>query len=237
MLAIKRTAALLVLLLILITTGGCQKMSEKSMITTAEEALRAKYDESFNAVETRAIDDECFYAWLRPSTRPDIIIRAEMNNDGTALSDNYIVKKICHEISDKVELLMKDYSGDYYVFTKNILEYTIDESLDTTPQKHLEDNPEDRFDIVVFIAAEGADAAALHNAIAEIKNLGITNGSINPIVISAKEMSILQGEIESIDDLNSDIVHEIMVDGRRMLIDLSAAEVPAIDELRKELGI
>ena len=134
--------------------GGCQKMSEKKMKSTAEDALRVKYDEDFKVIEAREFDDESFYAWLRPDSRPEIIVRAEMNNDGSALYDNYVVKTITHNISESVELLMKDYGGDYYVFTKNIIEYTDDENIDDTPQKHLDRNPGDRFDIAIFISEE-----------------------------------------------------------------------------------
>lgn len=211
-------------------------MGESKRVKTAKSIISEKYSEEFSVIETRELSESSFYAWMSPADRPDIVFRAEITNDGSWSTDDYIVKILCHEITDRAEYEMRDYPGEYFVFTKNILEYTLDGAKDTTVEKHLENNPGDRFDIVIFTEKKNTDVPALYEAAGRIKrNIGCSQGSVNVIAIEGS-LADIQNQVEQYDDLKSDDVQTAVSGGNKVLISLETTEsMPAYEEFRKAI--
>ena len=223
---IKTATKILALSLILASLSGCQGKMEK----VAKDVVGSKYGEEFEVVEIHRDSQDSFYAWLRPKSDPSIVVRAELTKDGSGSYDNYKVRKICHEISDKAESIAPN---KYVIFTKNIRNYTYDAS---DAQTHLTLNPGDRFDVAVF-SPESIDAATLYADISAMKlQLGISSGSINPILLSKNDLKTVKKELEKYDSIESDEIQDIIGGSRRTVIGFEEL-MPSTDAFKKELGL
>lgn len=217
---------LIAISLVLASLCGCQGR----LGGIAKETIGAKYGEEFEVVEIHRDSQDSFYAWLRPKSDPSIVVRAELNKDGSASYDNYNVRKICHEISDKAESIAPN---KYVIFTRNILNYTYDANDALT---HLTLNPGDRFDVAVF-SPESIDATTLYADISAMKmRLGINRGSINPIILSESDLKTVTRELEKFDSIAPDEIQDIIGGSKRTVIDFEEP-MPSQETFRKALGI
>lgn len=233
---VRKITVIIMLLAVSMITGGYSKMKNDQRIQIAQEALRQKYGKEFTVLEARSADAGGFYAWARPESRPEIIVRASLNDDGSKVMDDYPVRIICHDLTEKAEWFLKEYEGDCFVFTHNMMEYTIDDINEVTVQRHFIDNPLDKFYIAVFTEND-ADIGSLYEKLLRIKTgIGCSRGSIDTYILKRGRLVELQKEIERYDEMGSDEVKKIISEGTKFFIDLDPkAEEPSLEEYRRGL--
>lgn len=212
-------------------------MEDSQRLETAKTALEQKYGEEFTVIETSPADAGGFYAWAMPDSRPGIVFRASMSDDGSSITDDYPVRIACHDLTDKAEWCLKEYEGEVFVFTDNVLEYTIDDINDITPEKHLEDNPGDKFYISVFVEEDTAELEELYDSIISIRQCaGVKRGSVDTYLLKKGNLSELQKEIERYEYMGSDSVKEMMNEGAFFSVDLDpSVQTPSFEEYKRGL--
>lgn len=234
---IRRLIMMTIVITALLINGGCSEMGNHQRTDTAQNALEQKYGEAFTVFETRSADAGGFYAWAYPQTDPEIVFRACLSEDGSAVTDNYPVRIICHDLSEKAEWYLKEYEGEIFVFTDNRFETTFDDGKDISAQEHLDNNPGDMFYISIFAGDNNADLRGLYNMITVlIPELGFDKGSVDTYLVPAERLTELQNEIERYNYMESDEVKEILDEGRHYYIDVDpSVEMPSFDEYRRGL--
>lgn len=221
---------------ILLAAGGCTGMYDNNKSEMARTAIEQKYGEEFIILETRSGEEGGLYAWVSPAENPNVIFRAELNEDATIISDNYPVRRLCEELTEKAEWALKGYDEEFYVFTENLMEYTTDENADVTIDKYLEDNPGDKFYISVFVE-ETADLDQLYEHIVKMRQeIQCKNGSIDTFVLPAGRLVTLQNEIERYDEMDAEEAQTIISESRRVFIDMNpAASAPTLEDYKEGL--
>ena len=219
------------LCLVLIVLGGCSKVSEKERMELAEKAMEEKYGESFETQEIQPAQGDSFFAWIRPKSHSNIVVKAIVSGDGSQVDDDYATKTVCHAISNDVEWKLREWPGDFFVHTENILEIVSETDLGLTPKEYLERHPGDRFDIAVIVTGDEGDMGTLYHMALKIReNIGFSDGSIRIYRVEKEQLELVQAAIENYDELNSEEADRILNDSSSVLISMSPEKMIPTEE-------
>ena len=209
----------------------------KELMATAEQALKEKYGTAFKAVDIRKENEDRFEVWLREESHPGLVARAAMNNDGTGINDNYVAKVLCHRITDMAEQAMKDYPGDIFIYTVNMMLYVNETDVNIDFKTYLDayDGVEE-FDIYIFVERPNIDYEKLYSGFEAIrKKCNLGSGYIEAYALQNGTLNDVQHEIESFDELSGGIKKYLTKAGY-VTIPLSESEaMPAADSVNRGL--
>ena len=100
----------------------------------------------------------------------DLLFRAYVDDDGGAISDNYVTKLVCNELSDKVAQNLNSLKGIYYIFSEAMMELTMLDDIETSLDEFLKGCPENKFSIHVNFAPEDTTAEEVALGLMHILN-------------------------------------------------------------------
>lgn len=206
--------------------------------TLAERLMREKYGTEFTAVKTNSQSSTDFYVWLVSPKLPGCTIKAALNDDGSCMSDNLPMVRLCRNITGLVNWELRQYSGGHFVHTSNILEYSSPDLIDITPGEYLKEYPFDRFDISVFINTEDIDFSILYNSLIQLRNKlqqeNITKGFIDIYAVSGDQIKKIITTADCRGGINDTEIALILSKGGRASISLDTSDIiPTESDFRK----
>lgn len=216
-------------------------MSEK--ILTYEDIaislLNEKYNDTFEIeeVQSHSIFRGYYTVIAYQEENPDLLFRANVNTDGTAVSDNYVSKIVCKDLSNKVARNLDALKGIYYIFTQVLTEPTMLNNVRITLEEYLEANPKNKFTINVNYCPEETNAEEVYSGLCNILNgLDSISGKINLCVIDEEMFSKIQNYMETHDRCYDEYKHMIeeysagMIEFKKGTITTSKEEIMKILE-------
>lgn len=168
----------------------------------AIELLNKKYNDNF---EIEEIQSHSFFRGYYTviayqEENADLLFRAYVNSDGTGISDNYVTKLVCSDVSDKVARNLDNLKGIYYIFTEVMLELTMLDNVNTSLEEFMETFPNNKFTININYCPEEVSAEEVINALnGTLENLECISGKIHLYIMDEPTLSKVQIYMENHD--------------------------------------
>ena len=195
-----------------VMTTGCEKTDLKKL---AEEALQKKYNETFVASDYKGsrLQGDYYTIYAYSESYPDITFRADVNADGSDVSDNYAAKRLGMKISDAAAMSLKDFGGEYYVYAHPMIEDFYTNNADLSIEEFVSSFPSNTFNINVYVDQESEDIEKIYDGLSTLpSSLSTMKGSINVCFVQHGSLKDVQNAIEETDDLNGDAYKKLMND-------------------------
>ena len=144
------------------------------------------------------------HAYAFPESDSKITVYTHVNKDGSAIDDNYAVKKVCHRISAEYEEALQGISCDFVVYTGNILEIVAENNLDMTPEEYLLVHNGDRFDTAVIVG-ENANMAEISSRIESVEAKLPRGCSVNLFGVYDGDLEKIKRELENYDEITENV--------------------------------
>lgn len=185
----------------------------------AIELLNAKYNDSF-AIET--VQSHSFFRGYYTviayqEENGDVLFRADVNSDGTGISDNYVTKLVCHNLADKVAQNLDALKGIYYIFAEVMVEPTMLDNIKITLEEFMKITPKNKFAITINYCPEDTNAEEVGSVLNEtLKGLECISGKIYLYVMDELMLSKVQNYMET---------HDRCYDEYRKMVDKYSAGI------------
>lgn len=144
---VKKLLALLTLGVMTISLTACGNINN-----VTKELLFEKYNKEFEVknVQGGGIFSGYTDAIAYPADNEKFPFMVHVDGDKKGLSDNYVSRIICEEMSDIIEKNLEGLKGKVYVHSAMTIENWILDEPNLTIKEYLNSNPEDRF--VIYVA-------------------------------------------------------------------------------------
>ncbi len=190
---------------------GCNKT--KSQEALAIELLNAKYNDQFLIEEIQSQNFlEKYYtviAYQKDDT--NVLFKAQVDFDGENISDNYVSKKLCERLSDKIARNLNELPGIFYIFCEPMVEVTVLKDVNITIEEYMKISPKNRFVIYLNYSPENALSGDVYSALSNLlKDVEGVSGQVQLYIMEEEMLKDVQDYVENHDALYDD--YEDMVE-------------------------
>lgn len=202
---------------ITIMTAGCS--NKVNLSKQAEEALQIKYNESFTVSDFIKKSGDYYTVYASSKNYPDITFYADVNSDGKDVSDTYAAKRLGLKISNIVNQSLKDFDGEYFVYSHPMIENFYTNNADISIEDFVATFPSNTFDINVYVDKESQDIEKIYDLLSVVPSkLGAMKGSINVCLVNSGLINEIKTAIEETDDLTSNTYKKLVLDSQTVHI-------------------
>lgn len=184
----------------------------------AVKLLNAKYNDSFviDVVQSHSFLRGYYTVIAYQENNGDVLFKADVNSDGTGISDNYITKLVCNHLADKVAQNLDALKGIYYIFTEVMMEPSMLDNIEITLEEFMEVTPKNKFTININYCPEDTNVEEVYSALTNVLNgLGCISGKIHFYIMDEPMLSKVQDYVETHDKCYDDykkLVEEYLVE-------------------------
>ena len=179
-------------------------LSEEERARLAEDALKTKYQESFVVTEVFGQKyGELYYEVQAYSEEyPQLRFSANVNMEGNLVSDAYVEKRVCAQISEKIMDNLDSLPGDYDVYVRGVGPQPLTSKANIGLEAYLSLDTCNRFMIYVFFNPDNAEIEMVYESITHIMDdISLSEAKIRFCVT---DEPLLQ-EIQAYFDVNDDV--------------------------------
>lgn len=157
----------------------------------AAKMLQEKYQEEFEIIDYKSAGFfEDYYSVRAYAVEyPELVIKADVDTKTGGMSDTYVVRRLCERISSKISENLRELSCNYYVFTEEILGY----SMSTDPNISLENFMKENYgsEFVISLCLDKKDADIANIVSASVNMLNGISGMKGTVCIYLTETDVL----------------------------------------------
>lgn len=179
--------------------SACGKQDER--IRTAEQLLNQKYGEEFSVTSYDGQEMMASYYEVTAyaNEHPTLPFEASVNSDGSAVSDDYVSRRVCERISEQVALNLSALPCTSYVHT----DIMSGDSVCSDPDVSIADfvsewEPYNRYYIYVHLSEGDLDAGQAAGILAKsLSGLEMLKGNLSVYVSSDEMIAKVQDYVET----------------------------------------
>lgn len=170
---------------------------------TAEKLLYEKYHREF-AVE-KIISNNIFEKYCTALAYelddPNTLFRVYINDDGKAVSDDYIDRLMEKELSDRIAKNLDALDGIYYIYTNTMLKTREEMDPDITFDEYMKAHPKMKYCIYLFYCQETGDVENVYQGLQKLlEDLPLT-GVMEMYLMNEEMLGKVQDYLESHDKI------------------------------------
>lgn len=199
---IKEKIVLAIMLGVLVmSTVGCGRMIGYEEM--AEKLLHEKYNDEFvvETIQSVSILDEYYIALAYQKDQPDTIFRVYVNNDGSGVSDNYVNRLVCAQLSDKVARNLDFLNGIYYIYSTTLIESLELKDPSILLSEYIDTHPKMKYNIYVFYSPDSSDKENLYQGLTNICQGLSISGNIYLYIMDDGMLKDVQDYLENNDKI------------------------------------
>lgn len=226
-----------VMMVMLMTETACGSKSDRIQI--AKEALENKYNEVFVVTDVYGNNRrKTFNAIAYSETNPGILVDASVENDGSYVEDDYLVKIMGQRIADVVDRNMGGLLGASYIYVSTLSGDMGISDLSISIADYAAFNPKNKFTISIYYSPEKHDADHIYNCLSGcLKDLEMLNGYIFLHVIDDKNLHSMQEYLETHAFFERDDYSEYLTNELKVQIGYSNGQIDMTrDEFVRKVG-
>lgn len=186
---------------------GCGKIIGYEEL--AEKLLNEKYNDEFVIEEVQSTNmfDEYYTVLAYQEDNPDLIFRAHVDNDGGGISDNYVNRLVCAQLSDAVARNLDSLKGIYYIYSSTLIDSLELNDPGMMLSEYIETHPKMKYNLYVFYSPDIFDKENIYQGLTNIcKGLSIS-GNIYFYTMGESILKDVQDYLENNDKIYDDGDH------------------------------
>lgn len=198
--SVRKIIEIIVIGVMIMSTIGCDVL-----VSHEEQAVRLlneKYKDSFviEEVQSQSFSGGYYTVIAYQEDNADVLFRADVNSDGTGLSDNYVAKQLCWDMADQVARNLNDLEGTYYIYIELMFEPDMLSKPGITLKEFMRETPNNRFTINVNYAPDGTNPEAVYAGLSNILNeMESITGKIHLYLMDESNIAHVQEYMETHD--------------------------------------
>lgn len=177
---------------------GCN--GEKSQEEMAISLLNSKYNDYFEIenIQSQNYLEKYYTVVAYQIDNPDMLFTAQVDADGAGISDNYVSKKLCERLSDKIAQNLDELQGIHYIFCEPMIEVTVLDDVNITVEEYMKLSPKNQFVIYLNYSPEAATAEQTYIALQNIlKGAECVSGQIQLYIMEEDMLKNVQDYVEN----------------------------------------
>lgn len=170
-------------------------VSDTGKATRALSMLTEKYQEDFNIVEVypQKIGEPYYDVRVYPVDDPEICFSATIDTEDENISDTYVERRVCSEISKMARRNLGALSEQCYLFVHAIGPQPIVDDIDITVEDYAALDSYNRFQIELFVMSGKTDADTIYNELSSLYDgMSYLKGGVCLYVVDADHMEAVQ---------------------------------------------
>ncbi|MBO5159773.1 MAG: hypothetical protein J6B94_09350 [Lachnospiraceae bacterium] len=189
------------------STIGCGKVIGYEKM--AEKLLNEKYNDEFvvEDIQSASILDEYYTALAYQKDHPDTIFKVYVNNDGSGVSDNYVNRLVCAQLSDTVARNLDSLNGIYYIYSSTLIDSLELEDPYISLSEYVDTHPKMKYNIYVFYSPDISDKENLYQGLTSICQGLSISGNIYLYIMDDSVLKDVQDYLENNDKIYDDGDH------------------------------
>lgn len=186
---------------LVMSTVGCGRMIGYEEL--AERLLHEKYNKEFvvETIQSVSVLDEYYTALAYQKDRPDTIFRVYVNNDGSGVSDNYVSRLVCAQLSDTVARNLDSLNGIYYIYSTTLIDSMELEDPYISLNEYIDTHPKMKYNIYVFYSPDTSDKENLYQGLTSICQGLSISGNIYLYIMDDSILKDVQDYLENNDKI------------------------------------
>ena len=179
---------------------GCENVISHEQ--QAIKMLNEKYNDTFEieSVQSQSFSGGYYTVIAYQEEDSTLLFRADIDSDGTGLSDNYVTRILCRDMSEQVAWNLNSLPGTYYIYVEAMFEPTMLKKPGITLKEFMEETPKNKFTINVNYAPEGASAQEVYGGLTNIlQNMENISGKIHLYIMDETNIAVVQEYMETHD--------------------------------------
>ena len=168
----------------------------------AIEMLNEKYNDSFEieSVQSQSFSGGYYTVIAYQEEEPTLLFRADIDSDGTGLSDNYVARILYRDMAEQVAWNLNQLPGTYYIYVEAMFEPTMLKKPGITLKEFMEETPKNKFTINVNYAPEETNPEEVYAGLANIfQNMENISGKIHLYIMDETHIARVQEYMETHD--------------------------------------
>lgn len=205
----KQIKIFILLVIFIFSITGCRMISHEAL---AVKLLNKKYNDSFEVekVQSRNTFGGYYTVIAYQEDNPDMLFEANVNFDGSGVSDNYVSKIVSQKLSDKIAHNLNDLKGTYYIYSNPMIQNRRADDVDMSVQEFLEAFPVTRFSVKVYYKPEDTSADEIYEELNNMfKDIDGVNGQVKLYFMGDYTLGNVQYYIKTHDDFYNDYKHMV----------------------------
>lgn len=178
---------------------GCAALSHEEQ---AVKLLNEKYESSFEVekVQSHRFFSGYYTVIAYQKDNSDLLFQADVNGDGSGVSDNYVSRLVCRRMADTVSKNLNQLPGVYYVFCEAMIEPSMLKDTELSLEEFLEAAPENKFYIYINYCPDEDDKEQFYQTISKsLEGLGDISGHIRVYLMDEPMLRQVQDYMENHD--------------------------------------
>ena len=182
------------------SSTGCE-----NVVSYEEQAIRLlneKYNDSFEieTVQSQSFSGGYYTVIAYQEDNADLLFRADINSDGSGLSDNYVTRLLYKDMAEQVAWNLNDLAGSYYVFVEAMFEPVMLSNPGITLKEFMEETPKNKFTINVNYAPDTTNSEEVYAGLLNILNdMEGISGKIHLYIMEESNIASVQEYMETHD--------------------------------------
>lgn len=185
---------------IIMSNTGCGNVVSHEKL--AIRLLNEKYSESFEieSVQSQSFSGGYYTVIAYQEEEPELLFRAEINSDGTGLSDNYVTKILCRDMAEQVARNLNNLPGIYYIYVEVMFEPMGLSKKGITLKEFMEEMPMNEFIIHVNYVPEDGTSEEIYQGLGNIlQNMEGITGRVQLYIMEETDLLWVQDYLETHD--------------------------------------
>lgn len=189
---------------LIMSTVGCGKVIGYEEL--AEKLLNEKYNDEFvvEKIQSTSLLDEYYTALAYQKDNPETIFRVYVNNDGSGISDNYVSRLVCAQLSDTVARNLDSLNGIYYIYSSTLIDSLELDNPYILLSEYIDTHPKMKYNIYVFYSSDSMDQQNLYQGLANICQGLPISGNIYLHMMDESVLKDVQNYLENNDRIYDD---------------------------------
>lgn len=161
----------------------------------AKAALEGKYNKEFEITEIypQKFGDLYYSVQAYAVDDPELRFTADIDTEDEGVSDTYVERLICAELTRQAEKNLDGLPGYYYVFTHAIGPQPITDNAEISVEDYMALHPKNKFRFCLFFVPDNADASDVYGCLEKmLAGLDYISGDIQLFLINEEKMAAVQ---------------------------------------------
>lgn len=236
MLNVKQIKSIVSLIIVLMLLSGCMA-SKPDRVFVAQECLKERYGKDFEIVEvySQKVGQNYVEMVACPLDESNILFKVTIDIKDDRMSDSYVERSICNQISNIVESNISLNDVNYFVFTHAVGPQPITSDLSLSIQEYAELDEYNRFRVNLYIDKGNLNLDNLYDELFTIFNdLEYLKTSVKLYLVNIEILENVKNYFSSHDDIygnHSDIIRdvsEIEIEYTNGYMDMSREKLEAL---------
>lgn len=186
---------------LVMSTVGCGRMIGYEEM--AEKLLHEKYNDEFvvETIQSASLLRNSYTAVAYQKDQPETPFKVYVENDGSGMSDNYVTRLVCNQLSDAVARNLDSLNGIYYTYSRTMINsYELDDP-NISLSEYINTHQEMLYDIFVFYNPDSLDSENVYQGLTNICQGIPISGDLYVYIVDDRIMRDVQEYLENNDEI------------------------------------